>query len=457
MSETQINNPTGSIKGPKIEAQRVKSRETSGKTLVTTDQEVAHGHQPNTPVFGELEKRVVNGGNTNKSREQVTGFDPGDTGTLTHSELRGLERLGGETVLTTESHVDLTSTTAQAELSAQDLTLIKDEIKQVNETNATETVTRVNSWQPRTVTKHNDSALYGATTKSTAQVIDVGTAVVTGDDIIEVVDQQLDDAKMLRTVVRSEDYVSGSTPIGSFTGFEEEPTTGRRVTVEKDIFLSQPSTSADMSIARRTENITQSSDNVWTRVRKTIDSSILTTTFYEYHNVDFYFNSFLDPLVPFRVISDLNTVVPNKSGDQQLKVPARFEVTYHETAQGPDEIFQFKTVDLSYIDGEFRIDVPNILCDDGQIVLRKMNSINFTGAGFSNTYDVSEIPLTTYSWKGSSPTATEYLDIMGEEKLIADDTVRWKFDLWRRTKIFITLPNLTEAFGTLTYEPYGSV
>jgi len=456
MAETDINNPVGSIKGPKIEAQRVKSAETTGKTLVTTDQEVAHGHQSDAPIFGELEKRVVNGGNINKSREQVTRFDPSDTGTLSHAELKGLDRLGGETVTTTESYVDLTSSTTEDELSDQDLTLLSEKLTQVNETNAVSVVNRVDSWRPRTLTKHTDDNLFGATSNSTAQVIAVGTPVETGSNIIEVVDQQLDDAKMLRTVVRAENYVSDSEPIGTFTSFEEEPITGRRVTVERAIFLAEPATTADMSIARRTESVVQSSDNVWTRIRKTIDSSILTETFYEYHNVDFYFNSYLDPLVPFKVVSDLNTVSANKSGDQQLKVPARFEVTYHATAQGPDEIFQFKTVDLSYIDGDFRIEVPNIICDDGEIVLRKLNLITIGAGGFGG-YNVSELPITTYSWRGSSPTATEYLDIMGEERLIADDTVRWKYDLWRRTKIYITLPDLTEEFGALTYEPYGSV
>ena len=276
MAETDINNPVGSIKGPKIEAQRVKSAETTGKTLVTTDQEVAHGYQPDAPVFGELEKRVVNGGNINKSREQVTGFDPSDVGTLSHAQLKGLDRLGGETVLTTESHVDLTDSTTEDELSEQDLTLINEKLNQVNETNAVSVVNRVDSWRPRTLTKHTDDNLFGATTNSTAQVIAVGTPVETGSDIIEVVDQQLDDAKMLRTVVRAENYVSDSEPIGTFTSFEEEPITGRRVTVERAIFLAEPATTADMSIARRTESVVQSSDNVWTRLRKTIDSSILT-------------------------------------------------------------------------------------------------------------------------------------------------------------------------------------
>lgn len=335
-----------------------------------------------------------------------------------------------------------------------DLTLIQDSIEKIDQVHGRRTRQRVKEWNPRTTTTYDNADVFGAKTEAVMQVLPLGEPEPTGDDLIEVIDEQLDAAKMLRTIVRASDLGGDpSQPIGSFTSWEEEPVTGLRVQVLREAFVQDPGMLVDTP-ARSVVSVVQNSNNLWTRITKTIDASILTETFLEYHNVDYYFNSYLDPLIPFNVITDQTTVSPNKSGDQQLKVPARYEVTYHTTAQGPDTIFQFKTVDLSYIDGQFRIDVPNIICDDGEIVLRKLIQLTYSGTSWGG-FNVNEIPLSTFSWKGSSPTATEYIDMMGEEKLIADDTVRWKYDLWRRTKIFITLPDLTEEFGDLTYEAYG--
>jgi hypothetical protein len=417
-------------RGQELEIERKSDASTKGSVIVTTDQAVQYGSVPEDPEYLKLEDTVYNDKNSNQSRRRTVTIE--EAYTNTSGKVKALEELGAERVIVTVQPVDLTSQAALTAAGANSLTLLESDVKRLDQVNGEKTTVNVESWQQRIKETFNDPELYGGHRKEYKQVKALDAAFDVVSNTLTKQRIQLDSAKELQ-IITAISGGGGEGPGGSgvYTDYEEEPTSGKRVVVTRELVASSAELPED-ALPGLVVTLNQITDDLALKVTRTIDETILEDTFTEYHHVDFYFPAYLDAVRPILFLG--GNMSPNKSGDQNLKMPCRFEVTYHETAQGPDTIFQFKTIDLYLVSPNVKFIVNDVISDDG--------AYHFTfGSSFY------------WEWFGSSPTTTEYLALMGEEVLISDDTVKWKYNLWRRTKIFMTLPELSEGFGDITYEP----
>tara|TARA_R110000803_G_scaffold90465_1_gene157850 strand:- start:2359 stop:3483 length:1125 start_codon:yes stop_codon:yes gene_type:complete len=230
-----------------------------------------------------------------------------------------------------------------------------------------------------------------------------------------------------------------------FTDEEEEPETGEEVLVERKIILPATMTETKGE-SRKVKTVKILDEKKALVVTRTIDIAILSTTYTEYHNVKYYFPSYMDATNPMSIIDIGNFRVAasvNKSSDHEFTIPCRFATTYHTSAITPSEIFQFKAVDvnLSYP----AISANNVLTDEGVVQFSWVSSVD------ASTGD-DQYSNMSYGISASSPTTTEYLALMGTEVLIIDEVVRWKYNLWKRTKVYLTIPDLSLGLdGYLSY------
>lgn len=422
-------------RGKELEVERKSDASTKGSTIVTTDQPVQYGATPEAPAYLKLEDTVYNDKNSNQSRRRTVTIE--EAYANVSGKVKALEDLGAERVIITVQPVDLTNQTALAAAGTNSLTLLESDVKRLDKVNGEKTTVEVESWQERIKETFNDPSLYGGHKKEIKQVKALGAAFTSVSNTLTKERIQLDSAKELQIITAiSGGGGAGLGGSGVFRDYEEEPTSSKRVTIEREIVASS-TTPAEDATPGEVVSLKQITADQSLKVTRTIDPSILTDTFLEYHHVDFYFPSYLDPDEP--MFFEGQSAIPNKSGDRSLKVPCRFEITYHTTAQGPDTIFQFKTVDLNLTNPSYRFVVNDILADAGSVTLG-----HYSGGFFW---------VVEWNWNASSPSATEYLDLMGDEVLIIDDTVKWKYNLWRRTKVFMVIPTLTEGFGDIVYIP----
>lgn len=262
-------------------------------------------------------------------------------------------------------------------------------------------------------------------------------------------------AETLRYSRITGDGAGGAAAWPTLTSQEEEPQTGKKISVVRTFNASEPDIGVN-GTARVVESVEPINNRLWLTTTRTIDPTIIDdggapavpTVFTEYHSVDYYFPGYLDDTTPFHVIALGHdaAINPNRSGDHSFKIPARFEITYHTSAPVAAEVFQFKTVDIQLLTPRFNLNQQNIITDGGT-----MNAVMYGNEVVANALQQVAATL-SFEWPASSPTTTEYKAMMGTEKLVAEDSSRWKFNLWRRVKVYMEIPDLTLGLsGSLIY------
>lgn len=231
-----------------------------------------------------------------------------------------------------------------------------------------------------------------------------------------------------------------------FTDEAEEPETGLEVLIERKILDASTMPAETKGVAREVKTVKILDEKKALIITRTIDAAILSSTFTEYHNVKYYFPSYMDAGNPVSIsdIFDKIVVTVNKSSDHEFTIPCRFETTYHTSAVTPAEIFQFKPIDINL--SEPPIFANNVLTDEGVLQFSLPYVTGTDVVGGLSTKQV-ETGFFSYGISASSPTTTEYLALMGTEVLIADEVTRWKYNLWQRTKVNLTIPDLSLGLG----------
>jgi hypothetical protein len=164
-----------------------------------------------------------------------------------------------------------------------------------------------------------------------------------------------------------------------------------------------------------------------------IHEDILTTSIVEYHEVDFWFPPYLDASTPFVLYTtgDTNAIFPNVRSDVQAKVPCKFTTTFHAAPQTPGTIYQFLPVDFDFtFTNGLSVRATNVITDGGTLNIRVPDPTTST------------ITLQV-TFPASSPTTTEYLADVGTTELINDDSTKWKFNLWKRVQVEMTIPDFS--------------
>lgn len=283
----------------------------------------------------------------------------------------------------------------------------------------------------------DSAALGGATTTTICDVdLSVRNSLTANDE---------------RTLVNRLDHVSGNVAKYTFkeldddwpeqTDYEEESETCREISVLRRIHSSDPGLSGPTP--RFMYSVQQLDDYKWLETIREIEVGILSYTLNEQHNVEYYFPSYLDATDPFFVVSFGSgfSIASNKSSDVSLKLPARFETTYHTSPPAASTLFQFVPIDIDFAaTNSLRIYAQNVITDGGTLQFRGA----YPDPGAIGGWTWVDLD---FEFGASSPTTTAYKALMGTEQLIGEEISRWKFCLWKRTKIFLTLPNLNLTLG----------
>ena len=441
------------IEGKLLEVLRDRSEETFGNEVFETDQQVNHGADPTVPTFGVLSSRVYNEKNSNKSRRRDRRIDTDNLVTSEDQQRVGIEDLGADSLIVTKSYVELPGGAPDS-----GFTVIESELKFIDEKNAIKTTKSVDAWNPRTIRNTADPEADGEATTTTKQVVQSGDTWPTRSvNTISLTRTQIGDAKFLQTL-----KVADSRP--TLVSTEEESTTGKKVTITRTIHSSAPSFNDD-GTPRFVKNVKHAGKDRWLQVIREIDDSILTTTFQEYHPVEYIFPAYLDedtPFLVFQAAEDQTLINSLRSASQRLRVPCLFETTYHTTLPTLSSIFQFKPVDIRLRTPDGMVDESNVLTD-GAIISFRLQPTELYLRNLMESYTRGDISWTTYlarsngadvdfEFPPSSPSTTEYKALMGTVVLIADDMTRWKYNLYRRTKVWMRIPNLaTNLDGNINY------
>lgn len=511
-----INPKATTVKGKRMTTEWRQDATTQGNTVTTTDGKVDHGDSPRACFFGLLQSRIYNERDSNVSRLEEKLLDTDDLHLLINPTHKGLEELGAENITSESIPVDITEG-AVAQLTETGNLILGQSISAQDRFHGVLTTERVGSWQPRTTRAEGSPDGLGNDVLTTKQVkAAVDALPTTNVNTLALTREQIGNDKFLQTHVTLPDGSGTLTHKNSFgasgsptvetvkrvaldfsfptpelnvvrqtlrhvdgfgkiftkevlpdgwptlVSYEEEPTTGKKVTVTRSVLGAAP-TFATNGTARIVDTVKHTGTNRWARVTREIDESILSETFYEYHSVDYYFPAYLDEDNPFLVMNIGGTTMinPLRSSSHTFKLPCRFEITYHSTVPTASEVFQFKTIDivLKTLDGT--IDERKVITDGTTIGIRVAvgNIAGLLAAGFiassfvhlGNGTWASEIQ---FEFGGSSPTTTEYKAMMSadEEVLIADDSTRWKYNLWRRVKVYMKIPNVSAGLsGSLIY------
>jgi hypothetical protein len=111
------------------------------------------------------------------------------------------------------------------------------------------------------------------------------------------------------------------------------------------------------------------------------------------------------------------------------KVPARLEISYHETEPTPDPtLYQWLPDDVFYDGIHFNLRISN--------VLHNAISITATTSSSNPTWGATG---ETFTLAASAPTYSQYVSDIGDEKLVDEDITRWRNNLWRRVKTYVEL------------------
>jgi len=242
---------------------------------------------------------------------------------------------------------------------------------------------------------------------------------------------------------------------------EEEGTTGLKVTTTKTFHDTAPNIGTN-GTGRFVESVKQISTRLWAKIVREIHADVLTTTWQEYHPVEYRFPPYLDEVQPFIILeiaSDRKLINTLRSSPQRLKIPCLFEITYSETVPVISDVFQFKPVDITIRTADGTLDERGVLTDGATVfisVAANMTLLNSQYAGGAITSEQFLAALRGYevsfAFPASSPSTTQYKALMGTNVLIADDVTRWKFNLYRRVKVWMKMPDLaTNLDGSLTY------
>lgn len=474
-----------------------KDTESDGNLQTTVEQALGHGIYPTTtPRFGTFTEFVYNDRNTKESRIRTTYVDTNDLFSPVDRAIAA-ER-GGKGLKTTTTLVDATGGTPAP--TANGLLVVSAEVRDLKDrAHALRIDTTVDEWVELQTEINEDPRAGGNRTILSRQVVAHGTSLPTDSTKIEASLEELDEGKALKTVLSAPDgfgtlntknKIDGSafgtestraetqvdtgtalptgsyltaelyqqdlgngksrlvhTTVPSWTTFvdeDEEKETGEEILVTRQIVDRAALPTMTKGEARSWKTLKNIDDFKALYTDRVIDADILTTTYTEYHQVRYYFPAYYDPDDPFFVIEagEKSVIASNKSSDHEFFLPCRFEITYHSSVPSINEVFQFKPIDIDMVAPDFRLNNRNVLIDAGTLQYRQWYTL---GGGISYV-DV------TYSIPASSPTATEYLAQMGTEKLIGDDISRWKFNLWKRTKIYMTLPDISlDLSGYLIY------
>lgn len=417
------------VKGIPFTTSIKNSIDTEGLKVTTSKQRVAQGTDISAGTFGVLAVDFQSEDNGKWGDLITTSFDTGDMVSLSTKELQAMDRLGGYNVTTTRETIDITGGVPAA---TNGLYKVGETIQQVDRAHAKKESVAVTSWEERVNLNNADSRSLGVPTTETSQV--KANSFTMPSPSFRTLDQrliQIDDEKF--------DYVNTVLDIDwpTFVHYEEEPETGIEVSVTETFAGSAPSFATN-GTARFVEDVRRVDYLKWLSTQREIDSTILSTTITEYPQIDYYFPSYLDATDPFITVSP-NTqnsiVIANRSSDHQFTLPGRAEITFHTTAPTASVVYQFKPIDIRMRSNSVSVVENDVLTDGGTLTLYEGNGATVE-----------------YTFPASSPTTTEYLALMGSEVLVSDTNSRWKFNLWRRVKIYMTVPNLSSGLsGSLIY------
>lgn len=405
------------------------SIDTEGLKVTTTKQRAAVGTDVTAGTFGVLAVDFEASDNAKQGDLITTSFDTGDMVSLTTRELDALDRLGGYQRTTVTETVDITGGVT---IPTNTQYKVAERLQQVDRAHGKKSSTTVNSWSERVTKNDADSRALGVSTTETAEVkpntfsMPSATFRTLDQRLIQIDSEKFD---YIRTVL--------DVDWPTFVHNEEEPETGIQVSTTESFASSAPSFSTT-GTARFVEDVRRVDYLKWLSTQREIDSSILSTTITEYPQIDYYFPSYLDVTNPFITVSpgtDNSIVIANRSSDHQLTLPGRAEITFHATAPTASVVYQFKPIDIRMRSNSISIVENDVLTDGGTLSL-------YEGSGNH----------VQYTFPASSPTSTAYLALMGTEVLVSDTNSRWKYNLWRRVKIYMTVPTLSSGLsGSLIY------
>lgn len=477
-------------KGKILEVERRQDSNTEGNTQLTEEWEVSHGSAPTSAAFGLIESVIINDENHRKSKQRETRLDVDDLFTLPSLEKVGLDELGGDEIESTSIPVDpslgLDALTNSGHL------VTSSRVVQTDRANAKLEESKVVSWNPRKIEVKKAAEATGADIEVTKQVVADATewpttdentlglkrtqvgadkflqefsevsseaGILTSDDAFGfeghptvTTRQRVDSsfslpAKDALTVAQRLEHQDGFNKIyiktnvktgwPELVSYDHEPISGKRVEVLRTFSSTEPTVGVNAT-PRVVTTAKQTGVDRWAVVNRTIDPSILTTTFSEYHPVEYRFPPYLDEDSPFHllVIEGRSVINSLRSSAQRLKIPCLFETTYSTTVPIISDVFQFKPIDINLQTGTNTIFENGVITDGTTISIR----VSFATAPIA------------FEFPPSSPTTTEYKALMGTNVLIADDVSRWKYNLWQRTKVWMKLPNLSLGLdGSLTY------
>lgn len=453
------------IHGKSLVVRHEQSEETRGNTHVTYDKQVNHGEAPLPVKFGRLKSVVYNERNSNKSRREDVCVDTEDLfepNSVTNNGFDQGGMVGGEQLIVVEGLVDTTNGLDNQDvindLLQQGYKIIEDKVEPKDRVHGWRTTTLVHDWEVRTDTIIADAEAEGEDTTVTRQIVEASTPWPTRTiNTIAASQRHVGNDKFLRTI-----KTAASRP--ALISFEEEGTTGKRVKITKTVHATDPGFSEN-GTARFVESVRQAGKDRWLKVEREIDPSILSTTFQEWHPVEYIFPAYLDEDQPFVIMqADEDQTIINtlRSSSQRLKVPCLFEITYHATLPTLSTIFQFKPVDIVLRTPDGLVNETGVLTDGAIITFRlkvsdqehdRLGALYANGAlsevGFSNALKGSDV---NFEFPPSSPTTSEYKALMNTIVLIADDIVRWKYNLYRRVKVWMRIPDLaTNLDGNIGY------
>ena len=436
------------VHGQRLVVSLKNDAETEALTQYVLSQSVdAEFKQDLTPRFGVLNSVVENDGeNAARARHTMVIFDYDDLYTLDAKDRKILDSLGAGQAITKNDWVDATE--GLPDPPEETLLRVDSSIQRIDRAHAKQSYTDVSEWCPRVSINEMDARAQGGRTRTTKQVVANDFEIPASDNTFNTIDlglAYLGKAKKEYTKVEVlDDYID-------LNSEEEEPETGLKVSVTRELRNAKP------VITAGTARIVDSQQRVdrlrWLLTQREIEQAILydseqgewdvnPTVWTEYHNVRYYFPSYLNPDAPFDIANHGAggyVLVTNRSSDHNFSVPCRFEITYHAVQPNADEVFQFKPIDMKLQASTHSIvNERDVLVDGG--TLRFYHT-------FNNADGESEGIHINYEFPDSSPTATEYLELMGTEVLIGSENSRWKFNLWKRVKIYMTIPNLQSGLG----------
>jgi hypothetical protein len=123
------------------------------------------------------------------------------------------------------------------------------------------------------------------------------------------------------------------------------------------------------------------------------------------------------------------SVWPNIRAAFRKRVRARLEISYHDAEPPPDpSLYQLFPNRVVYDGVLFGMNAGTVL----------HNAINLV-ATTSSSNPRWGVSVETFAMSASTPTYSQYLSDIGDEKLVDEQIVKWKNNLWRRTKVYVEM------------------